>query len=92
VLLLAGLGVVYISYLLLHSHGAFSGADSAVGSVHGRSLASAKANCDKSNVGIVAVYFLIILYCFLGLAIICDDFFVASLEQISEVNDSWTIV
>ena len=31
------------------------------------------------------------MYMFLGLAIICDDYFVASLEQIVEVIQNWIL-
>ena len=34
----------------------------------------------------VIIYFVVVLYTFLGLAIICDDYFCESLEQISEVR------
>lgn len=34
--------------------------------------------------GGVAVHFIGVIYLFLGIAIVCDDFFVASLEAISE--------
>lgn len=46
------------------------------------------AQCDSSYEGIewkTCIYFIVILYSFLGLAIVCDDFFAPSLDKISEV-------
>lgn len=40
--------------------------------------------CLLDDVGGVAVHFIGVIYLFLGIAIVCDDFFVASLEAISE--------
>ena len=42
---------------------------------------------DKESIGITVVKLFIILECFLGLAVICDDWFVPSLEKISDVLD-----
>lgn len=39
---------------------------------------------DEGSVGHAVLFFLVILYMFLGLAIVCDDFFVPSLEALSE--------
>ncbi|GMH41821.1 hypothetical protein BSKO_09731 [Bryopsis sp. KO-2023] len=55
----------------------------------GRKLLSGGGTCNKSDHatwmrnGGVALYFVGTLYLFLGIAIICDDFFVSSLETIS---------
>ena len=55
----------------------------------GRALLSAGGSCGETpdwekNGGIVA-YFVGVFFMFLGIAIVCDDFFVASLEKICEV-------
>ena len=55
----------------------------------GRALLSAGGSCGETpdwekNGGIVA-YFIGVFFMFLGIAIVCDDFFVASLEKICEV-------
>uniref|UniRef100_A0A7S3PRD0 Sodium/calcium exchanger membrane region domain-containing protein n=1 Tax=Aplanochytrium stocchinoi TaxID=215587 RepID=A0A7S3PRD0_9STRA len=47
---------------------------------------SGAAECLKSweTSGGLALYIFLLLYCFVGLAIVCDDYFVPSLEKISE--------
>eukprot|EP00164_Ancoracysta_twista_P003968 GFYU01005325.1.p1 GENE.GFYU01005325.1~~GFYU01005325.1.p1 ORF type:complete len:506 (+),score=153.05 GFYU01005325.1:362-1879(+) len=45
------------------------------------------AACDTESVGMVGAYLVIMVYSFLGLAIICDDYFVTALEKISEALD-----
>jgi len=53
-----------------------------------RSLFSGSADCDYSDAELAwywcIVYALALLYALVGLAVVCDDFFVASLEIISE--------
>eukprot|EP01025_Chloroclados_australasicus_P028000 TRINITY_DN27719_c0_g1_i1.p1 TRINITY_DN27719_c0_g1~~TRINITY_DN27719_c0_g1_i1.p1 ORF type:complete len:444 (+),score=40.33 TRINITY_DN27719_c0_g1_i1:1-1332(+) len=64
------------------------GGDSDAKVWNNRSLLSA-ATCRESKTwekkGGVTIYFIGVLYLFLGIAIVCDDFFVASLESISHV-------
>lgn len=50
----------------------------------GRAL-NAVASCPGYTNGHAVFFMAIVLYCFLGLAIICDDFFVPALEKLSEV-------
>lgn len=50
-----------------------------------RILASAYCSGAVSNGGDMVLYIAGVLYCFLGLAIVCDEFFQTSLEIISEV-------
>lgn len=49
----------------------------------GNGAAECLADWEK-GVGGALVYIIILLYLFLGLAIVCDDYFVASLEKISD--------
>ena len=54
---------------------------------HGRRLSgSTECTGDEGGAGHAILFFLVILFCFLGLAVVCDDFFVPSLEAISEVR------
>lgn len=54
--------------------------------LHGRSLAgSASCSGTDLNVGTFIVWILLTLYLFLGLAIVCDEYFQISLEIISDV-------
>ena len=50
-----------------------------------RILASAYCKGHVTNVGTMVLYIAGVVYCFLGLAIVCDEFFQTSLEIISEV-------
>lgn len=50
-----------------------------------RLLASAYCKGAVSNAGTMVLYISGVVYCFLGLAIVCDEFFQTSLEIISEV-------
>lgn len=50
-----------------------------------RTLASASCSNHVDSMGMAVLYVLGILYCFLGLAIVCDEYFQSSLEIISEV-------
>jgi K+-dependent Na+/Ca+ exchanger-like protein len=50
----------------------------------GRKLSSAVADCAGQGAGEVVLHAFLTLYSFLGLAIVCDDWFVPSLEKISE--------
>lgn len=50
-----------------------------------RTLASASCSNHIDSVGMVVLYVFGILYCFLGLAIVCDEYFQSSLEIISDV-------
>jgi Ca2+/Na+ antiporter len=79
------------SYLLRPS---FNGPPAGTFSVEGspvptrQTLSNDDDNCNVSDFernGGVVLYFVGILYVFLGLAIICDEYFVSSLEEISEV-------
>ncbi len=49
-----------------------------------RRLGSAELECNEDKL-MVLPYMLLILYCFLGLAIICDDYFEPVLSRLSEV-------
>jgi len=44
----------------------------------------------QRQAGWVVVHFLVSLYIFVGLAVVCDDYFVPSMELISERKDSFT--
>lgn len=50
-----------------------------------RILSSGECTGVVSNGGIMVLYIGMVVYCFLGLAIVCDEFFQTSLEIISEV-------
>ncbi|CAM9541566.1 unnamed protein product [Ectocarpus fasciculatus] len=50
-----------------------------------RILASAYCDGGVDNGGIAVLYITGVVYCFLGLAIVCDEFFQTSLEKISDV-------
>lgn len=50
-----------------------------------RLLSSSYCTGEVNNGGIMVLYICGVLYCFLGLAIVCDEFFQTSLEIISEV-------
>eukprot|EP00903_Cladosiphon_okamuranus_P010152 g9613.t1 len=50
-----------------------------------RLLASADCTDAVSNAGTMVLYIAGVVYCFLGLAIVCDEYFQTSLEIISEV-------
>lgn len=50
-----------------------------------RILASAYCTGAVDNAGMMILYIAGVVYCFLGLAIVCDEFFQTSLEIISEV-------
>lgn len=68
------------------SSGQADAAASAAGTA--RQLSSGAADCARwadQGAGWAILYMVIVLYLFVGLAIICDDFFVPSLEIISEV-------
>ena len=54
------------------------------GTVNGRRLSSGETTCTAGDIGSVILYAVLILYSFLGLAIVCDDWFVPALEKISE--------
>ena len=58
-------------------------------SSHARTLLSAGGSCgfisDWEKAGGVVGYFFGVFFMFLGIAIVCDDFFVAALEKICEV-------
>jgi Ca2+/Na+ antiporter len=65
------------------------GLEPSTASRQGRALLSAGGSCGETpgwekNGGIVA-YIVGVFFMFLGIAIVCDDFFVASLEKICEV-------
>jgi K+-dependent Na+/Ca+ exchanger-like protein len=65
------------------------GLEPSVATRQGRALLSAGGSCGETpgwekNGGIVA-YIVGVFFMFLGIAIVCDDFFVASLEKICEV-------
>lgn len=51
----------------------------------GRTLASASCSNHVDSIGMAVLYVFGILYCFLGLAIVCDEYFQSSLEIISDV-------
>lgn len=56
------------------------------GAAQARRLAgNTECTGDEGGAGHAVAFFLIILFCFLGLAVVCDDFFVPSLEELSEV-------
>lgn len=50
-----------------------------------RILSSGSCEGDVNNAGMAVLYVSGVVYCFLGLAIVCDEFFQTSLETISEV-------
>ena len=50
---------------------------------HGRRLGSATLDCTEDTVMVIP-YILIIIFCFFGLAVICDEYFEPSLGAISE--------
>ncbi|CAM9797684.1 unnamed protein product [Ectocarpus sp. 8 AP-2014] len=50
-----------------------------------RILASASCSGGVGNGGMAVLYIAGVVYCFLGLAIVCDEFFQTSLEKISDV-------
>lgn len=63
------------------------GAEGEAGAGHmsERILSSSYCTGEVDNAGIMILYICGVLYCFLGLAIVCDEFFQTSLEIISEV-------
>ncbi|CAN0499223.1 unnamed protein product, partial [Ectocarpus sp. 12 AP-2014] len=50
-----------------------------------RILASASCSGGVGNGGMAVLYITGVVYCFLGLAIVCDEFFQTSLEKLSDV-------
>lgn len=79
-LLLGGIGAVYVALLMM---GIFGNTDPSAPRMNGRALSSATTDCDVGNWPLIIGMLVAILYLFLGLAVICDDFFVPSLEAIT---------
>ena len=82
----AGVAVaIYTVYLFATGTSAWDPINSA--SEHGRRLSSGAcpAWVEGQGGGHVTGYIIMTLYLFLGLAIVCDDFFTPALEKISEV-------
>merc|ERR1719478_334459 len=85
--LLWAMGLLVAYFVVAMPLLAYMGSDSFQGEegAHGRRLSgSTECDGDEGGAGEAVMYFLIILFCFLGLAVVCDDFFVPSLELISE--------
>ena len=87
--LLWAMGLLVAYFVVAMPLLAYMGSDSFQGEegAHGRRLSgSTECDGDEGGAGEAVMYFLIILFCFLGLAVVCDDFFVPSLELISVVR------
>lgn len=79
------------SFVLIHLYNLYSDFYTVHGG--GRTLLSAGEKpvwetcdyeSDNTPVGWIILYILVVVHLFLGIAILCDDFFVPSLEAISE--------